>query len=121
MELTKSQLPAMRLRLISRQGELRDEIRAARVASNPDGGDTFEVTDLKDAADATQRQQTDDAQVARDLAELAEVEAALLRLDAGHYGECVDCGETIPEARLATQPAAPCCAPCQTLREQTRR
>jgi DnaK suppressor protein len=32
--------------------------------------------------------------------ELGAIEAALRRLDEGTYGQCVDCDEAIPEARL---------------------
>ncbi|WP_257422523.1 TraR/DksA family transcriptional regulator [Nocardioides carbamazepini] len=43
---------------------------------------------------------------------LAEVEAALLRLDAGTYGVCEGCGAPIPEARLEVRPVARTCVGC---------
>ena len=43
---------------------------------------------------------------------LAEIDAALARLDAGSYGRCARCGEPIPPARLAARPAAPTCIRC---------
>jgi RNA polymerase-binding transcription factor DksA len=42
-------------------------------------------------------------------AELAEVDSALERLDAGTYGRCDACGEPIADERLAAQPAARLC------------
>jgi RNA polymerase-binding transcription factor DksA len=42
-------------------------------------------------------------------AELAEVDRALERLDAGTYGRCDACGEPIADERLAAQPAARLC------------
>lgn len=41
--------------------------------------------------------------------ELAGVRAALARIDDGSYGECIDCGEPIPEARLEVEPQAVRC------------
>ncbi len=38
--------------------------------------------------------------------QLAEVEAALGRLDDGSYGTCTVCGQPIPAARLAARPTA---------------
>ena len=43
----------------------------------------------------------------------AEAVAALARMDAGGYGSCVDCGQQIPEERLAFRPEAARCLSCQ--------
>ncbi|MFC7361461.1 TraR/DksA family transcriptional regulator [Nocardioides astragali] len=43
---------------------------------------------------------------------LAEVDAALARLDAGTYGVCERCGEPVGEARLEALPAARTCIGC---------
>ena len=59
------------------------------------------------------------AQALRENAELHAVEAALRRIDDESYGECVDCGEMIPPARLEANPAAARCVPCQE-RVETR-
>ena len=44
--------------------------------------------------------------------ELAEIDEALLRSDAGTYGICIDCGRSIPIARLRARPAATRCVAC---------
>ncbi len=44
---------------------------------------------------------------------LADIEAALHRIDTGRYGECVQCAEQIPVERLQVIPQAAMCAPCQ--------
>jgi DnaK suppressor protein len=49
----------------------------------------------------------------RETAELAELELALLRLDAGTYGVCIDCAALIPEARLKAKPEVQRCMSCQ--------
>lgn len=53
-------------------------------------------------------------------AELGDIEAALERIQAGTYGQCTDCGVTIPPARLNAYPTAKRCIDCQTVVEQRR-
>jgi DnaK suppressor protein len=49
----------------------------------------------------------------RETAELRLIDTALGRIEAGTYGQCVDCGVTIPAARLHAAPAAARCISCQ--------
>lgn len=42
-------------------------------------------------------------------ADLADVELALARLDAGSYFTCERCGRPLPDALLSEQPAARAC------------
>jgi DnaK suppressor protein len=46
---------------------------------------------------------------------LAEVEAAIQRLEAGTYGSCERCGQPIAKARLEARPAARTCIGCAHL------
>jgi DnaK suppressor protein len=50
---------------------------------------------------------------------LGEVEAALTRLDAGDFGRCTCCAQTIPMDRLDVLPMTALCMPCQ-YQEQVR-
>ena len=50
---------------------------------------------------------------------LAEIDAALKRIDDGTYGICTSRGEQIPVERLEARPYATLCIDCQ--REQERR
>lgn len=43
---------------------------------------------------------------------LAEIDAALARLDAGTYGTCESCGGAIADARLEARPVARTCITC---------
>jgi len=43
---------------------------------------------------------------------LADVEAALQRVEDGTFGQCSRCGQPIAEARLEAMPAAPLCIKC---------
>lgn len=44
--------------------------------------------------------------------ELDEVDEAIARHEAGEYGICVDCGRSIPIARLRARPTATRCVDC---------
>jgi DnaK suppressor protein len=49
---------------------------------------------------------------------LQRVREALVRLDAGEYGDCVECGGEIAEQRLRALPFAVRCRACEELYEQ---
>jgi RNA polymerase-binding transcription factor DksA len=67
--------------------------------------DDWAVADLETALDV--------ADVSRDASELSEIEAALARVEAGTYGQCIECGNAIPFARLLVAPSAGRCIACQ--------
>ena len=46
------------------------------------------------------------------LDQIGALKAAIARIDAGLYGECVSCGEAIAPARLEAQPTAVKCLAC---------
>ncbi len=49
--------------------------------------------------------------------ELAAIDAALQRLAAGTYGDCISCGEPISTERLKARPASLECLDCAELRQ----
>ena len=49
------------------------------------------------------------------ITQIAEIESALQRLQAGTYGICFSCGEPISEGRLRVRPAATQCLDCAEL------
>lgn len=76
------------------------------------------------AADHFERREDSSAQVAterelefaigeREVDELVTLDAALARIEAGTYGECTDCGVSIPAPRLQASPEVTRCIPCQ--------
>jgi RNA polymerase-binding protein DksA len=65
-----------------------------------------------DAAAETQRQ-ADLTHLSRTATALRDIETALVRLDEGEYGLCIDCDEPIDLRRLQAHPAALRCARCQ--------
>ncbi|HVX70743.1 MAG TPA: TraR/DksA family transcriptional regulator [Mycobacteriales bacterium] len=50
-------------------------------------------------------------------AQRERVSRALERLGEGRYGQCVDCGTSMPEERLEAKPDAERCVPCQQRHE----
>jgi DnaK suppressor protein len=47
---------------------------------------------------------------------LAEIEAAMARLEEGRYGQCAACGGPIGAARLSARPTASTCIRCAAVR-----
>ncbi|MFD7409626.1 TraR/DksA family transcriptional regulator [Streptomyces sp. NPDC059866] len=77
------------------------------------------------AADLRQRQAASQVEVRVKLAAsarmvLADVEAALKRMDEGRYGACHLCRRPIARQRLMIVPQARFCARCQQVREAGR-
>lgn len=69
----------------------------------------------KDWEDAASERQGDEVLTAlgqSDQAEIRRIDAALSRIAAGDYGDCVQCGNPIAERRLQLLPDTPFCANC---------
>jgi YteA family regulatory protein len=49
---------------------------------------------------------------------LADIDAALKRIEDGTYGTCTNCGKQIPQERLEARPYATLCIDCQRRRER---
>lgn len=49
--------------------------------------------------------------------ESVRIKAALRRVEAGTYGECLECGEKISVARLKFNPSTPLCIQCAEHKE----
>ena len=64
--------------------------------------------------DALQGQAMAQASERQRVAELARIDAAVQRIDAGTYGDCLSCGEEIAPGRLEADPAASLCIACAT-------
>ena len=117
--LNEEQLKGFRAALDSRAKSLRSETAELDDARTDALERTRgEVEDTGDQAEARRHDEVRGAEEQRDLDELRAIDAALARLDAGTYGQCVDCNGDIPLARLHAQPAASRCIACQTRFEQ---
>ncbi|MGH8372776.1 MAG: TraR/DksA family transcriptional regulator [Gammaproteobacteria bacterium] len=78
-----------------------------------------QVHDLKDESLAEMLTNMHLTDMHRDIQELRDIDAALLRLQSGSYGICMDCGDKIPLLRLEAYPTAKRCRPCQEAHEKS--
>ena len=68
--------------------------------------------DWEDRSAERQGDEILEALSAQELAEVRQIDAALVRITEGTYGECAKCGGEIAAARLQLLPATPLCAAC---------
>ena len=123
--MTSSSTPSPALyreRLLQERSQLLQRIAEQRggLVSRADmAADHFDNSFQSRAQILTERQ-TEFANNEHETAQLEDLAAALQRTDAGTYGQCTDCGVTIPPERLNAYPTAKRCIACQTRREQGR-
>jgi RNA polymerase-binding protein DksA len=107
MDRTDEETREIRQRLLAHKAELRKRVTTIHEhARNPLDQDSAEqAAQLGNVAVVS-------ALESEAVQQIAEIEAALQRLDAGSYGDCVSCGEPISEGRLKVRPAATQCKDC---------
>jgi DnaK suppressor protein len=121
--LTTQEISQFRNRLRARDLELREAIHASLV-NNADKTYAEVAGRVLDLAEQSVADIISDGQILqmeKEVAEQADVIAALARLTDGTYGECVDCGDDIGIKRLGAYPTAKRCIRCQTHYESTHR
>lgn len=99
--------------LQARQQELRHNLFERRRE-----GRTNEPDHVKDEGHRATTSQTKEMifrQISRDRSLLVAVTAALARVDAGTFGECLNCGQEINRRRLEAVPWVRYCITCQEL------
>ncbi len=102
----RTQLAARRDQLLA---EWRTHMQEARKEAQPEpGGDDTVLAEMREL---------DLSEADRDAGEIDAVNAALLRMDRGEYGQCVGCGAAVGAERLAIAPHAARCITCETRRE----
>ncbi|WP_239456354.1 TraR/DksA family transcriptional regulator [Nocardioides solisilvae] len=97
---------------VRRLALLTDDFEAIVAASKDTNAD--DEHDPEGATIAFERSQVD-ALVGQTRRRLAEIDAAVARVEVGTYGTCVTCGRAIPDARLEARPTATACVACPTL------
>ncbi|HEV2702788.1 MAG TPA: TraR/DksA family transcriptional regulator [Steroidobacteraceae bacterium] len=78
------------------------------------------VADSQDSAVQEELEGTRNAQIGRLSARLAQIDAALQRIEHGRYGICQSCGGPIGAERLQVEPRAPRCRHCQETQENKK-
>lgn len=100
--------------LAQRRAQLTDRLRAldARLHEIEDELDSHQSKDWEEMAVEREGDEVLERLGASGQAEIARIKAALARMDAGEYGDCVKCGEPISEERLDLLPWTPFCRRC---------
>jgi DnaK suppressor protein len=109
MDQARVRLEAERRQTLARLADLSDDFDAVVAASRDTNAD--DEHDPEGATIAFERSQVQ-ALVRQAREHLAEIEAAVERVDSGTYGTCEDCGQPIGEGRLEARPVARTCINC---------
>jgi DnaK suppressor protein len=109
VDRVREQLEEERRRALGSLAALTGDFDAVVAASRDSNAD--DEHDPEGATIAFERSQTA-ALVKQVRGRLAEVEAAIQRLEGGSYGTCERCGQPIASARLEARPAARTCITC---------
>jgi DnaK suppressor protein len=105
----QAQLIAKQNELTRRLERLKENLTAGRSADSQEQAQELENAEVVDALGNEARH------------EISRIAKALDQMKNETYGICVDCGETIPMARLEAQPFADRCIRCATAAETGRR
>jgi len=97
--------------------EVHGKIRDARA----DGTKEREVLDQGESSDVDVQDEIDFALLQMKAETLKKIGAALRRLGEGAYGDCLECGNEIAQARLRALPFAVRCKDCEEARETVER
>lgn len=99
-----------RQRLLKRRQELQAHVQALESDQRRTSGPLS--ADFAEQASERENDEVVDALLIRARNELANVNGALSRIDAGSYGRCAVCGEPIEAPRLAAVPYTSRCGAC---------
>ena len=120
--MTPQQANAYRQQLLTQRATLLEQINVQRggvLGRAQAAADHFERREDSSAQVATERE-LEFAIGEREVDELVTLDAALARIEAGTYGECADCGVSIPAPSLQASPEVTRCIPCQEKAEHLR-
>ena len=109
--MNTEQLNAFTERLLEQQAELLGVADLVNESASAVALDQSSVGRLS-RMDAMQQQAMALAGQERQDDVLLRIKAALIRIDEGEYGDCVECLSPIPFARLEIDPAVECCVNC---------
>jgi RNA polymerase-binding protein DksA len=105
----RTELLAKQTELVRRLERLKENLTSGRSADSQEQAQELENAEVVDALGNEAR------------AEISKIARALDQIKNNTYGICVDCGETIPMARLQASPFADRCIRCATAAESRRR
>lgn len=113
--MNRKQLDKFKKLLEAKRAELLDRVQAARASEKE--GHTEVAPDLGDRALSTMTRDLSYQLSAGERDILKRIDAALDRIEAESYGECLNCGKKVLHGRLDAVPWARHCIDCQELQD----
>lgn len=114
--MQKKELKQMENVLLNRKNVLLRELEE-RVKKYRDAN-SGKMTDIAEIASSSSTDELEITVAEEDARELKQIEDALARIRAGHYGICEQCGQVIKKARLKAIPFATLCVSCKEEEER---
>ena len=114
--MDKKKMRVYRDRLLERRESLFSQVTEAEMSSRE-----RDLEATQDPADMAANAYTKELLIsmsANDRKLLELIDEALVRVEKGEYGECVNCGEPVSARRLDAVPWARYCLKCQDLQER---
>jgi DnaK suppressor protein len=106
-ELTAEQLATLKGELVRLRAENVNDLEAATKTMADLAADHSAIDPALHEVGANAEYMIEDATQI-----IAQIDAALARMDAGSYGTCLGCGQQISVARLELRPYGEKCVPC---------
>ena len=114
--MTQENLDRLKDKLVETRKELLEGVDKVSKRSNEEF--ESEVPDVNDEASRTYSRQVLLSLGEAERKQLRLVDEALVAVEAGNYGVCIDCEETIPFKRLEAVPYVKRCVDCKTKFEE---
>jgi DnaK suppressor protein len=114
--MDKRKTKSYRDRLLARRESLFSQVTEAEMSSRE-----RDLEATQDPADMAANAYTKELLIsmsANDRKLLLLIDEALVRVEGGEYGECVNCGEPVAEKRLDAVPWTRYCLKCQDMQER---
>ena len=118
-EMTEENLDSLKEKLIETRKDLLEGVDKVSKRSNEEF--ETEVPDVNDEASRTYSRQVLLSLGEVERKQLQLVDEALVSMEAGKYGVCIDCEEGIPLKRLEAVPYVKRCVDCKTKYEEEMR
>lgn len=114
--MQKKELKQLESLLLNRKNILLQELEE-RYKKYQDAS-SGKLTDIAEIASSSSSDELEIAVAEEDARELKQIDDALARIKAGHYGVCEQCGHMIKKARLKAIPFATLCVRCKEEEER---
>lgn len=116
--MTESFLEEMKAILHSKKKDVVELLESEYTAFQATNTNGNKGRDLVDLASNDFDKQILDVSSALEVKTLNKINAAITRMQNGHYGYCAQCGHSIGEERLKAMPYAVLCVTCKTKNER---